>query len=148
MLVFARPGGKSLSAEFRILLPAARYYYIGQFTRGPLRRPLFFLKTTCTDRVAVFVDAGYVFAQGTQELLGEKVRRKEVMLNAAVVIDRLREFAKSCSKLDLLRIYWYDGAATGPTSQHIALTELPDVKIRLGLINAYGEQKGWPRRMR
>lgn len=94
------------------------------------------------DRVAVFVDAGYLFAQGTQELLGEKVRRKDVKLDAAVVIDRLREFATGCSKLDLLRIYWYDGTATGPTSQHIALAELPDLKFRLGLINAYGEQKG------
>lgn len=94
VLVFAKPGRETLSMEFRTSLSAARYYYIGQFTRGPPRRPLFFLKTTCMDRVAVFVDAGYLFAQGTQELLGEKVRRKEVRPDAAVVIDRLRELQK------------------------------------------------------
>ena len=42
VLVFAKLGRETLSIEFRTLLSAARYYYIGQFTRGPPRRPLFF----------------------------------------------------------------------------------------------------------
>jgi hypothetical protein len=41
-----------------------------------------------------------------------------------------------------LRIYWYDGTSTGPTSQHIALAYLEEVKVRLGFVNSVGEQKG------
>ena len=42
----------------------------------------------------------------------------------------------------MLRIYWYDGTSQGPTSQHIALAEQTDVKVRLGFVNSQGQQKG------
>jgi hypothetical protein len=42
----------------------------------------------------------------------------------------------------LLRIYWYDGTSTGPTAQHLELAHLSDVKVRLGFVNSFGEQKG------
>ena len=68
------------------------------------------------DRVAVFVDAGYLFAQGSLELCGRKLERRHVSLDHRALIDALKEFAERTSGLPLLRIYWYDGTSQGPNS--------------------------------
>ena len=94
------------------------------------------------DRVAVFVDAGYLFAQGSVALCGEKLARGEIVLDHGAVIAKLKTFAESQANLDLLRIYWYDGTAQGPTPQHITLAEQTGVKVRLGFVNSVGQQKG------
>lgn len=94
------------------------------------------------DRVAVFVDAGYLFAQGSVLLSGRKLARSEIILDTEKLVETLVQFAERTTDLDLLRIYWYDGTSTGPTSQHIALAYLPNLKVRLGFVNSVGEQKG------
>ena len=94
------------------------------------------------DRVAVFVDAGYFFAQGSKELCGAKLTRANIRLDHQVLIATLKDFAQSLSGLPLLRIYWYDGTSQGPTPQHITLADQADVKVRLGFVNPRGEQKG------
>ncbi len=94
------------------------------------------------DRVAVFVDAGYLFAQGSVVLGGEKLARGGIDLDHGAVIAKLKAFAEGCSNLDLLRIYWYDGTGQGPTPQHITLAEQAGVKVRLGFVNSVGQQKG------
>jgi len=94
------------------------------------------------DRIAVFVDAGYLFAQGSVELHGEKLTRGELRLDHEAVVAKLQAFAEQVSGLPLLRIYWYDGTSQGPTSQHITLAGQTNVKIRLGFVNSVGQQKG------
>lgn len=94
------------------------------------------------DRVAVFVDAGYLFAQGSVLRFGEKLPRGEIDLNYPAVVAALRAVAEAVSGVSLLRIYWYDGTSTGPTPQHSALAYLDSVKVRLGFVNSSGEQKG------
>ena len=94
------------------------------------------------DRVAVLVDAGYFFAQGSVALCGKKLACGEIVLDHRAVIAKLKTFAESQANLALLRIYWYDGTAQGPTSQHITLAEQAGVKIRLGFVNSVGQQKG------
>lgn len=94
------------------------------------------------NRVAVFVDAGYLFAQGSLELCGQKLKRGGVNLDHGAAIAALKNFAEAKSGLPLLRVYWYDGTSQGPSAQHIALAYLADVKIRLGFVNPYGQQKG------
>lgn len=94
------------------------------------------------DRVAVFVDAGYLFAQGSASLAGRKLPRGDLDFTPAAARAAIRDLAERISGLPLLRIYWYDGTATSPTSTHIALAELADVKLRLGFVNSIGEQKG------
>ena len=94
------------------------------------------------DRVAVFVDAGYLFAQGSALLAGKRLSRSEVSLDHEAVIKALTDFACKVSGLPLLRIYWYDGTSTGPTAQHLTLAHQADVKVRLGFVNSVGEQKG------
>ena len=94
------------------------------------------------DRVAVFVDAGYLFAQGSKELCGTKLPRGSIGLDHTVLIPMLTEFAEGLSGLPLLRIYWYDGTSQGPSAQHITLADQSGIKVRLGLVNQRGQQKG------
>ena len=94
------------------------------------------------DRVAVFVDAGYLFAQGSKELSGTKLTRSECELDHCAARSALRDYAETASSLPLLRIYWYDGTSQGPSPQHIALANQPDIKVRLGFVNSQGQQKG------
>ncbi len=94
------------------------------------------------DRIAVFVDAGYLFAQGSALLAGRKLTRGEISLDHDAAIKSFTEFAERISGLRLLRIYWYDGTSTGPTAQHLTLAHLSNVKVRLGFVNSVGEQKG------
>jgi len=94
------------------------------------------------DRVAVFVDAGYLFASGSIALCGEKHRRGRLDLDVPNAVAFLKQFAERSSGLPLLRIYWYDGTAIGPTTEHNRLGHTQDVKVRLGFVNSQGEQKG------
>ena len=43
--------------------------------------------------------------------------------------------------MPLLRIYWYDGAGSRPTTEHLVLANTDNVKLRLGSINSAGQQK-------
>lgn len=97
------------------------------------------------ERVAVFVDAGYLFAQGSTALSGSKKARVDLVFGARTAVDELKAFAASkAPNCSLLRIYWYDGAVSGtqPTSEQSQIAGLDDVKLRLGFINSLGQQKG------
>src|ERR1017187_4754521 len=95
------------------------------------------------ERVAVFVDAGYLFAQGATNLTNNKVSRSQLTLNAAEIGNQLKTLAQTQSGgRTLLRVYWYDGAKSGPTVEQITLADMDDVKVRLGTINSAGQQKG------
>jgi uncharacterized LabA/DUF88 family protein len=94
------------------------------------------------DRVTVFVDAGYFFAQGSALLTGKKTPRGEISVDIDKTLAAFEEFACRITKVPLLRIYWYDGTSTGPTPQHVALAFKPNVKVRLGFVNTVGQQKG------
>jgi uncharacterized LabA/DUF88 family protein len=94
------------------------------------------------DRVGIFVDAGYLFAQGSTALTGRKCPRGDVYLNIDHLLEELKQFASRQSGREVLRIYWYDGTSTGPSSQHTALAHKPCVKVRLGFVNTAGLQKG------
>ena len=97
-------------------------------------------------RVAVFVDAGYVYAQGSTTLSGLKTPkpRDQLELNEAAIAKRLKALAATTSNgKELLRIYWYDGAPqSGPSAAQERLAQLGDVKLRLGFLNSVGQQKG------
>ncbi|MGB3142124.1 MAG: NYN domain-containing protein [Aestuariivirga sp.] len=97
-------------------------------------------------RVAVFVDAGYVFAQGSKLLSdsGNKIARGNLEIDAKKIVARLTNFAatKSSNK-ELLRIYWYDGAPiSGTLPAQDQFAEMDNVKLRLGQLNSANQQKG------
>jgi uncharacterized LabA/DUF88 family protein len=93
---------------------------------------------------AVFVDAGYLFAQGSVALTGAKRNRSELRLNEAAAFAALQTLAHEKSEgARLLRIYWYDAPLhTGISAQQSSLGALDRLKLRLGVLNGRGEQKG------
>lgn len=94
-------------------------------------------------RTAIFVDAGYLYAQGSACLQGSKAKRENVQLAHDLVVHKLLELAQSIQpQAPVLRIYWYDGSSRGPTQDHRTLADLDNVKLRLGFINSVGQQKG------
>jgi uncharacterized LabA/DUF88 family protein len=93
-------------------------------------------------RHAIFVDAGYLFAQGSVSLSGSKTPRTQLKLDATEFIAHLTALAlEKSTGVPLLRIYWYDGAWNGPTVEHLTIARMDNVKLRLGSINSAGEQK-------
>jgi NYN domain len=95
-------------------------------------------------RTVICVDAGYLFAQGSVALSGTKRPRSVLILDPPGIIDHLVKFAAArIPEFELLRIYWYDGASgLRPTIEQEQLAHLDNVKVRLGLINSAGQQKG------
>lgn len=94
---------------------------------------------------AVFVDAGYLFAQGSAALTGSKKPRSELKLNETAVVAELMALANArAGTTRVLRIYWYDAAhqTKGLTLEHATLAHTDYIKLRLGHLNNRGEQKG------
>jgi uncharacterized LabA/DUF88 family protein len=96
------------------------------------------------DRVAVFVDAGYLYAGGAKSVTGiDGTKRHEITLAISVVVPFLIAKAEAISQQKLLRIYWYDAAPSSRlTTDHQILASSDNVKLRLGVINGFGQQKG------
>jgi NYN domain len=83
------------------------------------------------DRCALFVDAGYVLADGAMAVHGTR-RRESVSWDYPGLLQLLAGLAMERSRLPLLRCYWYDSTVEGRRSpDHDALADLPGVKLRL-----------------
>ncbi|NED08639.1 NYN domain-containing protein, partial [Streptomyces sp. SID6648] len=70
--------------------------------------------------------------------------RRAFDLDAEGLIEALIDRARSVfADSRLLRVYWYDGARRRiHTAEQQSIAELPDVKVRLGNLNANNQQKG------
>ena len=96
-------------------------------------------------RTAIFTDAGYLYGAGSTAIAGERQRREVVELKLPETISKLKETAaaRTGESAHLLRIYWYDGALhSGLSAEQQQLAETDNVKVRLGIINFAGQQKG------
>jgi uncharacterized LabA/DUF88 family protein len=96
-------------------------------------------------QVAVFVDAGYLHAQGSALLTGQKKLRPQIILDVRLALEKLQDLSESCATGSrLLRTYWYDGLTrTGRlSSEQEQIANAPFAKLRLGTVNSRGEQKG------
>ena len=83
------------------------------------------------DRCALFVDAGYVLADGAMAVHGTR-RRESVSWDYPGLLQLLSGLATERSRLPLLRCYWYDSTVEGRRSQdHETLADLPGVKLRV-----------------
>ncbi|MFF1296379.1 MULTISPECIES: NYN domain-containing protein [unclassified Streptomyces] len=92
---------------------------------------------------AIFVDAGYLYAAAGRLVAGTEDRRA-FDLDAEGLIEALIDRARTIfADSRLLRVYWYDGARRRiHTAEQQTVAELPDVKVRLGNLNANNQQKG------
>ncbi|MEV1204848.1 NYN domain-containing protein [Microbispora rosea] len=88
------------------------------------------------------MDVGYLYAAAGEVLLAAK-ERKEYRVAADELIQALQKHALERIPGELLRVYWYDAARDRvPTVDQRVIAQLPWVKVRLGNLNARGQQKG------
>jgi uncharacterized LabA/DUF88 family protein len=93
-------------------------------------------------RYAVMVDVGYIFAAAGELLLGTSARR-DFRVDAVPLIHAISKHADELVRGELLRVYWYDAARDRvPTIDQRVIAQMPLVKLRLGNLNARGQQKG------
>jgi uncharacterized LabA/DUF88 family protein len=93
-------------------------------------------------RYAVMVDVGYIYAAAGELLLGATSRR-QYRVDADSLIQALTKHADGLIRGELLRVYWYDAARDRvPTIDQRVIAQMPWVKLRLGNLNARGQQKG------
>lgn len=96
-------------------------------------------------QIAVFVDAGYLYAQGSSLLSGQKQPRQAIQLSTQEALAALHHIAAQVAPgARMLRVYWYDGLLRGgrPTTDQLAVANSARTKLRLGMINGSGQQKG------
>jgi uncharacterized LabA/DUF88 family protein len=93
-------------------------------------------------RYAIMVDVGYIYA-AAGELLFSASSRREYRVDADKLIQALIRHADGQVPGELLRVYWYDAARDRvPTIDQRVIAQMPWVKLRLGNLNARGQQKG------
>ncbi len=97
------------------------------------------------NRFALFVDAGYFFAGGAEAAFSGQVPRHGFRIeDIEKCLEDLRNIAQErCPGQEFLRIYWYDAPPkTGLSIEQSSLALQPGMKLRLGVLNNVGEQKG------
>jgi uncharacterized LabA/DUF88 family protein len=93
-------------------------------------------------RYAVMVDVGYIYAAAGELLFGTSARR-DYRVDAVGLIQTITKHADELFRGELLRVYWYDAARDRvPTIDQRVVAQMPWVKLRLGNLNARGQQKG------
>lgn len=93
-------------------------------------------------RYAIMIDVGYIYASAG-ELLFSAASRREYRVDADKLIQALTRHADDQVRGELLRVYWYDAARDRvPTIDQRVIAQMPWVKLRLGNLNARGQQKG------
>ena len=84
------------------------------------------------DRCALFVDAGYVLADGAMAVHGTR-RRDSVSWDYSGLLKLLAGISRDQTGLPLMRCYWYEATVEGRRSrEHDLLADLPGLKLRLG----------------
>ncbi|GHD32248.1 NYN domain-containing protein [Nocardiopsis kunsanensis] len=82
------------------------------------------------DRCALFVDAGYLLADGAMAVHGTR-NRDSVSWDYAGLVQFLNEVARDRTGLPLLRCYWYEAVADERRSQEQdGIADIPGIKFR------------------
>ncbi|MFJ2028278.1 NYN domain-containing protein [Streptosporangium sp. NPDC087985] len=93
------------------------------------------------DRCALFVDAGYLLADGAMAVHGTR-HREAVSWDYPGLLKLLSNLSKERTGLPLLRCYWYEASVEGRrTAEHDALADIPGLKLRLSRIRP-GRREG------
>ena len=88
------------------------------------------------------MDVGYIYA-AAGELFFNTASRREFRVDADKLIGALTRHAEGLIHGELLRVYWYDAARDRvPTIDQRVIAQMAWVKLRLGNLNARGQQKG------
>ena len=97
------------------------------------------------DRCALFVDAGYVLADGAMAVHGTR-RGESVSWDYEGLLHLLSGLAMDRSGLPVLRCYWYEATVDGRrTAEQDALADVPGIKLRVAKIRPAGARAWKPR---
>ncbi|QBI56526.1 NYN domain-containing protein [Streptomonospora litoralis] len=93
------------------------------------------------DRCALFVDAGYLLADGAMAVHGTR-NRDSVSWDYAGLVQLLNEVARDRTRLPLLRCYWYEATSDGRrTQEQDGIADIPGIKFRAARIRP-GRREG------
>lgn len=93
------------------------------------------------NRCALFVDAGYLLADGAAAVYGSR-RREAVSWDYPGLLQLLVKLARERTGLPVLRCYWYEATVEGRRApEHEALADLPGLKLRVSRIRP-GRREG------
>jgi len=93
------------------------------------------------DRCALFVDAGYMLADGAMAVHGTR-RRESVSWDYEGLVQLLGNLARDRTGLPLLRCHWYEATVEGRrAAEHDALADMPGIKLRLAKLRP-GRREG------
>ena len=93
------------------------------------------------DRCALFVDAGYLLADGAMAVHGTR-NRDSVSWDYPGLVQFLNEVARDRTGLSLLRCYWYEAVAEeGHSPEQEGIADIPGIKFRAAKIRP-GRREG------
>ncbi|MCA2227678.1 NYN domain-containing protein [Nonomuraea aurantiaca] len=93
------------------------------------------------DRCALFVDAGYLLADGAMAVHGTR-HREAVAWDYPGLLQLLSNLSRERTGLPMLRCYWYEATVEGRrTPEHEVLADIPGLKLRLSRIRP-GRREG------
>ncbi|MEU4231323.1 NYN domain-containing protein [Nonomuraea sp. NPDC026600] len=93
------------------------------------------------DRCALFVDAGYLLADGAMAVHGTR-HREAVAWDYPGLLQLMSSLSRERTGLPLLRCYWYEATVEGRrTPEHDVLADIPGLKLRLSRIRP-GRREG------
>ncbi|WP_159941747.1 MULTISPECIES: NYN domain-containing protein [unclassified Nocardiopsis] len=93
------------------------------------------------DRCALFVDAGYLLADGAMAVHGTR-NRDSVSWDYTGLVQFLNEVARDRTGLPLLRCYWYEAVADDRrTQEQDGIADIPGIKFRAARIRP-GRREG------
>lgn len=91
---------------------------------------------------AIFLDAGFLLSAGGHRI-ADTTMRNAIKVQYSTLINGLTKEVRVHSGAYNLRTYWYDASRDGLlTEEQHRIAMIPDVKVRLGRLNYFGEQKG------
>lgn len=77
------------------------------------------------NKIAIFVDAGYLYGTGSEVLFSDRQPRSALHLHFSGLVNFLTQLATQVSKAEVLRTYWYDFSV-------VNLPIIDNVKLRSG----------------
>ncbi|MEV1246551.1 NYN domain-containing protein [Nonomuraea sp. NPDC050022] len=93
------------------------------------------------DRCALFVDAGYLLADGAMAVHGTR-HREAVAWDYPGLLQLLSNLSRERTGLPMLRCYWYEATVEARrTPEHDVLADIPGLKLRLSRIRP-GRREG------
>lgn len=85
-------------------------------------------------QIAVFVDAGYLFALGSIAMAGQTSKRERIGIKSEVFLTEIKSLARQLTGAKpLLRVYWYETSTSNRVlgNEHVHIGQTNEMKLRI-----------------